>query len=62
MEQVIITINKSGQMTVEVNGVQGSACRDLTVRFRELGDVVSDEDTPEFYEEVQVEDWTTVGS
>ena len=61
MQQVIITISKNGQMTVEVNGVQGTSCRDLTEKFRTLGEVVSDDNTAEYYEEATVEDVVGVG-
>ena len=61
MQQVTITISKSGQMTVEVNGVQGVSCRDLTEKFRSLGEVVSDDNTAEYYEEATVEDVAGVG-
>ncbi|MBN2006467.1 MAG: DUF2997 domain-containing protein [Anaerolineae bacterium] len=59
--QVIITINKEGQTAIEVNGVKGAPCRDLTAKLRALGKVENDDNTPEYYEEASVTDVAGVG-
>jgi len=49
MPQVTITITPDGNATVEVNGVQGPQCQDLTVNVqRVLGTVESVQHKDEF--------------
>jgi len=60
MHQVIITIGKDGKVRTEVNGVKGAACKNVTAKLRKLGQVERDDNTPEYYEEAEVEQ--TVGT
>lgn len=54
MEEIIITADKSGKVTIEVQGVKGSGCHDLTAGLeRTLGTVVSDTETQEAYDNVE---------
>ena len=54
MDKVIITIAPDGTPTINVNGVKGKACKDVTKTVeRALGSVVSDKETPEMYEKEQ---------
>lgn len=51
MDKVTITIAPDGTPKIEVNGVKGKACKDITKTVeRALGSVVSDKETPEMYE------------
>lgn len=53
-EKVIVTIPKHGKVTIEVQGVKGTACKDLTKSLEEaLGKVHSDVATGEMFEEEQ---------
>lgn len=45
-----------GRMTTLVEGVAGPACHDLTKWLRNLGDVVTDLNTGDFYATVEEED------
>jgi len=61
MHQVIITISTDGKMAVEVNGVKGESCRDLTAKLRGIGKVEGDDNTPEYYEEAETTEVVGVG-
>ncbi|MBN2003761.1 MAG: DUF2997 domain-containing protein [Anaerolineae bacterium] len=61
MQQVIITISQDGQTSIEVNGIKGESCRDLTAKLRALGKLEGDDSTPEYYEEAEVTNVTGVG-
>ena len=51
MEKIIVQIKKDGTTTVEVNGVKGQACKDLTRGMEEaLGKVENVQETQEIYE------------
>jgi hypothetical protein len=51
---VIITIAPDGTPTINVNGVKGKSCKDVTKTVeRALGSVVSDKETSEMYEKEQ---------
>lgn len=50
MEQIIIKI-KGGKMSIEVNGVKGVACTDLTKSLEKaVGSVIQNTATNEMYE------------
>jgi hypothetical protein len=53
-EQVIVTIFKDGRVKVEVNGVVGGACKDITKAITDAlsGNIVSSVDKPEMYYEL----------
>jgi hypothetical protein len=50
--------HKGGKTTMEVNGVKGEACTDVTRPFQEkmLGNITSQDPTDEMYEAVQDHD------
>lgn len=48
--EVVINISNTGKTTVEVQGVAGASCKDLTKDLEQaLGKVISDTKTPDFY-------------
>lgn len=53
-EQVIVRISADGKVKIEVNGVQGNACKDITKAITDAlsGDIVYSEDKPEMYYEL----------
>lgn len=52
MEQVVVTIERNGAVQIEVNGVTGGRCKDVTAQLeRALGVSGSSEEKPEFYQE-----------
>ncbi|MEK6833175.1 MAG: DUF2997 domain-containing protein, partial [Nanoarchaeota archaeon] len=52
MEEIKITITNEGQVVIEVNGVKGAACKELTKNLEKvLGDVVESKKKTEFYEQ-----------
>lgn len=52
MKTVIITIDKRANVEIEVQGVKGAACKDITRAVEEaLGKVTSTEQTGEYYEQ-----------
>lgn len=52
MEEIIITIDKTGKSKVTVNGVKGASCTDLTKKLESaMGSIVADKKTAEFYQE-----------
>lgn len=49
MQQVIVTVDETGEVKVEARGVKGSGCKALTAAIeRAIGDVTGDRKTPEF--------------
>lgn len=56
-EIIKVTFDGSGGSTIAVEGVKGSSCKDLTAALEAaLGAVVvSDTDTPEMYEQAEVQ-------
>lgn len=56
MEKIIIRIKPDATTTIEVNGVKGASCKDLTKGLEEaLGAVQSEEKTGEFYDEPEAD-------
>ncbi|MFA5766466.1 MAG: DUF2997 domain-containing protein [Candidatus Paceibacterota bacterium] len=52
MQVVEITIAPDGTPTIKVNGVAGTACKDVTKTVeRALGTVTADKPTPEMYQQ-----------
>lgn len=49
MQEVVVTL-KGGEVQIEVNGVKGEKCTDLTALFTKDMDVTHEEKTGEFYE------------
>lgn len=48
MQEIIVTVDESGAVTLETKGFQGKACKDATASMkRALGETVSEEDTAE---------------
>lgn len=53
-KQVKIEVAPGGEVTIEVSGFKGRACKEITADLEaELGSVVSEELTPEYYEPEQ---------
>ena len=51
MERHVITIDKNGAPSIEVEGVKGSSCKAATEQVeRLLGRVTSDVETSEYFE------------
>lgn len=49
MQQVIVTVDETGEVKVEAKGVKGRGCKALTDAIeRAIGDVTGDRQTPEF--------------
>ena len=56
MAQINVTIDKEGNVSMDVRGVKGRSCQDLTKQLEQaLGKTVSDRKTPEFYQTQQQE-------
>lgn len=54
MQEIHITIDKDGKVVIDVHGVVGVSCTDLTALLeRELGEVVAREFKPEMYQDGQ---------
>jgi len=48
VEQLIIVVDPDGLVAIEVRGVKGKSCKDVTRQIeRALGEVISDRETPE---------------
>lgn len=53
MSTVKFRIKKDGTIISEVDGVQGPSCKDITKLFTDaLGQIISEEEKPEMYEQV----------
>jgi len=53
-QEITVTIDRDGQATVTVSGIEGSACQEATEALeRALGAVHSRERTPEYYRACQ---------
>lgn len=50
METIKITIDDNGQLDIEVDGVKGGKCRDITKALTLLGSVTKTKDTAEAFE------------
>lgn len=48
-----VTITEDGEVKATVQGVAGPACEDLSRFLDQLGKVVEDKPTPDFYQAVQ---------
>jgi len=57
-----ITIDEEGQTTGEVKGVQGPSCSDISKFLDELGEVVEDRPTPDYYRQAHVGPRAQLGS
>jgi len=49
--QLILTIKPDGSMTSEVKGVSGPKCTDITKFLDQLGNVVEDKHTEDYYKQ-----------
>lgn len=45
-----IKLFKDGKMTVGVEGIKGESCTDVDAFLRNIGNIVKDEKTDEYYE------------
>lgn len=50
MEKVEFVIDKDGNFTMEVNGVKGGKCKDITKALQKLGSVAETKDTAEAFD------------
>ena len=50
MKTISFNISRNGTVRLEVSGVQGPACKDLTLLFSGPGKVTGEELKPEYYE------------
>ena len=48
-----VVITEDGEIKATVQGVAGPACEDLSRFLDQLGEVVEDKKTPDFYQAVQ---------
>ena len=57
LQEVEITIDENGQVTIHVRGVKGQACLDLTAELEAAlgGEVIEREMTPEAIEPEEIE-------
>jgi len=54
MEEIIIKISEGGKVNLNVNGIKGKSCKDLTKSLEKaLGKTVEQKETDEYYEEQQ---------
>lgn len=54
MEEITIRIGKDGKVNLNVNGIKGSNCKNITKALEKaLGMVVETKNTGEFYEQEQ---------
>lgn len=54
MEEIIIRIGKGGKINLNVLGVKGSSCKDLTKNLEKaLGSTVETKNTDEYFEQKQ---------
>lgn len=54
MKEVIVTISPDGTITIDINGMKGPACRDITKALSDaLGIQVFAQDKPEMYHEIE---------
>jgi len=53
-EQVMVKISKDGMVSVEINGVVGPRCKDITKALEDAlhANVVSSNEKPEYYMEL----------
>jgi len=60
-EEIKVIIAKDGKTTIDVNGIKGPSCKDVTKRLQEaLGTEVESETKDEFWEQEEGQD-DTVG-
>lgn len=54
--RVIITIPKGGDLEIEVDGIKGPSCKDITKALeKSLGTVTDSKKKAEFYEQAEAE-------
>lgn len=47
---ITVTVDEEGNFLFEVKGIKGDSCQGLSQWLRDMGDVVSEDKTDEFYE------------
>lgn len=54
MQEITIRVGKGGKINLDVLGVKGGSCKDLTKAFEKaLGTISTTENTTEYYEQEQ---------
>ncbi len=62
MEEIKIIISKSGQVTIDVEGIKGSGCKNLTKAMEKaFGMTIKDKKKSDYYDEQDVSDNQSVG-
>lgn len=63
MQEITIRVAKGGKINLDVMGVKGGACKDLTKAFEKaMGSVSQTDNTSEYYEqEQQIQDKQQLG-
>ncbi len=56
-----VEITEAGEVRAAVNGVAGPACGELSAFLDQLGAVVEDSPTPDFYQAVAADDQVRLG-
>ena len=59
MQEITIIINKDGSVELEVDGVVGPKCTDITKAFNDaLGQVTEERKLPQYYDGAENENYT----
>ena len=62
MAQIVVDIDRDGQVQVQAQGVQGTGCQQLTRALEEaLGTTTGDVKKPEFYQQQQASQGLNAG-
>lgn len=62
MQEIKVIISKTGEVTIDVDGIKGSSCKKLTKALeKKLGTTISDTKKNEYYDEQGTSDHQGVG-
>jgi len=48
--EIVVTIDESGNVSMEVKGIKGPGCEKVLKPFEGLGEVLEERRTPEYYQ------------
>ncbi len=54
-QEITVTIDDQGNITAQIEGVAGPACKDVSAFLKEMGEVTVDEETSDFYKQPVVD-------